>query len=416
MEADFQEVQLRHTDVAIVGGGLAGSLAAAMLGRAGIDAVVIDPHPVYPPDFRCEKLDREQLRTLQLTGLADAVMSASTPDQECWVARFGRLVDKLPGMPQRGILYDTLVNTIRSKIPSNTEFIHAKVTDIATGPERQTVKLSNGDEIDARLVVLATGLNIGLRQKLGIEREIISAGHSISIGFDVQPARQNPFRFPSLTYFADKPADRMAYFTLFSIGATKRVNMFAYRDLHDPWLKEFRHAPQDALYAMWPRLRKFTGNFTVPSFVQIRPVDLYVTKGYRQDGVVLVGDAFSSSCPAAGTGARKVLVDVERLCNVHIPRWLASPGMGEAKISAFYDDPIKRACDMLSENKAFRLRSYSIDTAPHWIALRFAKFVAHWGCGLLRRLNAMPAPSSGGVRNEAPEETSAWARSTPAHK
>src|SRR5882672_7043397 len=108
MEADFQGVQLRHTDVAIVGGGLAGSLAAALLGRAGIDAVVIDPHPVYPPDFRCEKLDREQLRTLQLTGLADAVMSASTPDQECWVARFGRLVDKLPGMPQRGILYDTL--------------------------------------------------------------------------------------------------------------------------------------------------------------------------------------------------------------------------------------------------------------------------------------------------------------------
>ena len=104
------------------------------------------------------------------------------------MARLGRLVDKLPGEPQRGIRYDTLVNTIRSKILSNTEFIHAKVTDIATGPERQTVKLSTGEEIDARLVVLATGLNIGVRQKLGIDREIISAGHSISIGFDVQPA------------------------------------------------------------------------------------------------------------------------------------------------------------------------------------------------------------------------------------
>ena len=31
MELAFQEMQLRHTDVAIVGGGLAGSLAAAML-------------------------------------------------------------------------------------------------------------------------------------------------------------------------------------------------------------------------------------------------------------------------------------------------------------------------------------------------------------------------------------------------
>ena len=173
MALAFWEVQLRHTDVVIAGGGLAGSLAAAMLGRAGIDAVLVDPHPVYPPDFRCEKLDGTQLQTLQTDRPRRAVLRASTPDQESWVARFGRLVEKRPG-DQQGILYDTLVNTVRAQIPARTEFIHAKVTDIATGPERQTVKLSNGEEISARLVVLATGLNIGLRQKLGIEREIIS--------------------------------------------------------------------------------------------------------------------------------------------------------------------------------------------------------------------------------------------------
>ena len=48
---------MHHADIAIVGGGLAGSTAAAMLGRAGIGAVLIDPHTLYPPDFRCEKLD-----------------------------------------------------------------------------------------------------------------------------------------------------------------------------------------------------------------------------------------------------------------------------------------------------------------------------------------------------------------------
>jgi len=412
----FGEAQLRHTDVVIAGGGLAGSLAAAMLGRAGIDAILVDLHPVYPPDFRCEKLDSAQVKTLRLTGLADAVIAASTPDQTCWVARHGRLVEKLPGERQRGILYDTLVNTVRSQLPNRTEFVHAKVTDIATGAERQTVRLSTGEEIAARLVVLATGLNIGIRQKLGIDREIISPGHSISIGFDIHPAGRSGFPFSSLTYFTERAADRMAYISLFPIGGTMRANMFGYRDLHDPWLKQFRDQPRETLNALWPKLHEMMGDFTVTGFVQIRPVDLYVTKGYRQNGVVLVGDAFSSSCPAAGTGARKVLVDVERLCNVHIPRWLASPGMGEAKISAFYDDPIKQACDRLSEKKAFRLRSYSIDTAPHWIALRFAKFIAHWGRGLLRRLTAMPAPSAGGVRNEAQEQASPWARSTPVHK
>ena len=36
---------VQDTDVAIAGGGLAGSLAAAMLGGSGIRTIVIDPHP-----------------------------------------------------------------------------------------------------------------------------------------------------------------------------------------------------------------------------------------------------------------------------------------------------------------------------------------------------------------------------------
>ena len=407
---------MRHTDVVIAGGGLAGSLAAAMLGRAGIDAVLVDPHPVYPPDFRCEKLDVAQLQTLRLTGLADPVISASTPGPECWVARFGRVVDKLPGILQRGILYDALVNTVRSQIPGSTEFSQAKVTGIATATDRQSVKLSNGDEISARLVVLATGLNIGLREKLGISREVISPNHSVSIGFDVKPADRDAFPFHALTYFAERTADRMAYITLFPIGGTMRANLFGYRDLHDPWLRQFREAPQQTLCAMWPGLRPLMGNFTVPDFVKIRPVDLYVTKGYRQAGIVLVGDAFATSCPAAGTGARKVMVDVERLCNVHIPRWLATPDMGEAKIAAFYDDPIKQACDALSIRKAYQLRSVSIDPALPWAALRAFKLAANWGRGALRRLTPATASSNNGIEDDTHAQTPTWARETPAHK
>src|SRR5215813_3954769 len=100
---------LRHTDIAIVGGGMAGSTAAAMLGRAGVDAILIDPHTNYPPDFRCEKLDASQVALLYKTGLADAVLPAGTPDNEVWIARLGRLLDKRPNH-QYSLLYETLVN------------------------------------------------------------------------------------------------------------------------------------------------------------------------------------------------------------------------------------------------------------------------------------------------------------------
>ena len=69
---------MRHTDIAIIGGGLAGSTAAAMLGRAGISTILIDPHKIYPPDFRCEKLGGYQLDLLRKTGIADPVLVRKT--------------------------------------------------------------------------------------------------------------------------------------------------------------------------------------------------------------------------------------------------------------------------------------------------------------------------------------------------
>src|SRR6195952_2580240 len=117
-------MQLQHTDVVIAGGGLAGSTAAAMLGRAGIDAILVDPHPVYPADFRCEKLDTSQIRILEKTGLADAIMRASTPNPVLWVARRGHLVDRRPN-EQLGMMYDTFVNTVRGEIPDRAAFVAA---------------------------------------------------------------------------------------------------------------------------------------------------------------------------------------------------------------------------------------------------------------------------------------------------
>jgi 2-polyprenyl-6-methoxyphenol hydroxylase-like FAD-dependent oxidoreductase len=318
---------MRQTEIAIVGGGLAGSTAAAMLGRAGISAILIDPHTIYPPDFRCEKLDGSQVATLRKTGLGEAVLPAATYDGGVWIARFGRLVDKRPG-DQHGILYDALVNTMRAAIPESIAFVHAKVTDIVIGPDRQTLTLSNGEKVSARLIVMANGLNSGLRHKLGMTREDLSKCHSVMLGFDLEPVGRSQFDFPALTYYAERTADRTAFITLFPVGATMRANLPVYREMDDPWLRGFRQTPRAALLGLMPSLSQFTGNFEIPGPVKIRPADLYVTKGYLQAGVVLVGDAFATSCPAAGTGTGKVFTDVERLCNVHIPRWLASDGMG----------------------------------------------------------------------------------------
>ena len=386
MGACAQGLAMKYTDIAIIGGGLAGSTAAAMLGRAGIPAILVDPHPLYPPGLRCEKLSGiEQVERFRKTGIADAPLRAATHDGENWIARFGYLLDKRPSQ-QYGIMYDALVNAIRAEIPSGVETTYAKALSVSTSAERQKVELSNGEQISARLVVLASGLNIGLLHKLGIQRRLASACHSITLGFDVVPVGRSSFGFPALTYFSERSSDRIAYLTLFPVGKTMRANLFVYRQMDDPWLQEMRRAPKETLNAWLPRLRRITGDFEVVGDIKVRPADLYVTSGYRQPGMVLVGDAFETTCPVTGTGTDKVFTDVERLCNIHIPNWLATEGLGSDKIAAFYDDPVKVACDAWSAAKAYNFRSVSIDNGLYWRAQRWARFVAWFGEGLLRRV------------------------------
>jgi 2-polyprenyl-6-methoxyphenol hydroxylase-like FAD-dependent oxidoreductase len=384
---------MRYTDIAIVGGGLAGSTAAAMLGRAGVPTLLIDPHTSYPPELRCEKLGGDQIDLLRKTGLADATLRATTLDGEVWEARFGHVVAKKPS-DQHGVMYDTLVNTLRAQIPPEVETIHAKAAAVSNSEERQKVVLSNGEEISARLVVLANGLNVGIRHALGLKRRILSECHSITLGFDVEPVGRTAFSFPALTYWPKRSSSRMAYLTLFPIGAAMRANLMVYREMTDPWLSRFRQAPEETMRAMMPGLQRMMGEFKVRGPIKIRPADLYTTEGHVQPGIVLVGDAFSTSCPAAGTGTTKVLTDVERLCSLYIPRWLSTEGMGAQKIAGFYNDPEKTACEARSLAKAYHLRSLSIDNGLRWRAERWARFVVRLSQGLSRSIRERRASRS----------------------
>src|SRR5207237_9528650 len=193
---------MKYTDSATSGGGLATATATAMLRRAGNPAILIDPHPSYPPDFRVEKLSDEQVARFRKTGIAEAVLRQATLSGETWIARFGYLLDK-PPRRQFGIMYDALVNAMRAASGDGVEKIFAKAVSISTSRDRQKIVLSDDQVVSARLVVLANGLNVGLRHALGIDRRIVSRGHSISIGFDIVPLGSASFDFPGLTYFSE---------------------------------------------------------------------------------------------------------------------------------------------------------------------------------------------------------------------
>jgi 2-polyprenyl-6-methoxyphenol hydroxylase-like FAD-dependent oxidoreductase len=366
---------VRETDIAIVGAGLSGALAATMLGRAGHTVTLIDPFDACRPDFRCEKLEEAHVETLGRAGVLDEVLPAALRYQNIWVARLGRLAEVKP-IAEYGIEYSALVNRLRGLVPANVDFLQSKVTGIALTPEHQTLTLLGGETISARLVVGASGVMAGLT---GARREI-SRCHSVSIGFDLEPAH---WPFEALTYFGEDPVHRVAYLTLFPLPSGWRANLFVYRELNDPWFRRLRETPGAAIAECMPQLGALIGTLRPKGPLKVRPVDLVAADHVLQPGCALVGDAFSTACPVSGTGAAKALLDAERLCNIHVPAWLATDGMSVEKIAQYYNDPEKRRSDTHSFRTSLFAKRAALGEGLLWTAFRWGYFAGAQARNLL---------------------------------
>jgi 2-polyprenyl-6-methoxyphenol hydroxylase-like FAD-dependent oxidoreductase len=335
------------TDVAIVGGGLAGSLAAAVLARAGHRIVLIDKRAVYPKEFRVEKIAGQQLNILRRLGFIRELEAVARSYDRVLNIREGKVVDVSVGQAY-GLPYADLVAMARRLIPDSSSFIVDQVASVSCSDDVQHLLLTSGQRITARLVILATGMAGVLGYGLGIRRRVLAERHSVSFGFTIAHPDNSPFEFEALTCYGERTADGVDYLSLFPVSAGMRANLFMFRDPTDPIMRELRRETKSTLLRLMPGLHPYLGDFRVIDQVQNWVMDLSAVEGHLQPGVVLIGDAFQTNCPAAGTGVSRLLVDVERLCTEHVPRWLETDGMRNDKISQFYSDREKIAADQSS--------------------------------------------------------------------
>ena len=170
-----------------------------------------------------------------------------------------------------------------------------------------------------------------------------------------------------------------------------RANLFTFRDHRDPWARDLRRNRSPRWSKPCQVCERFLGDFQVVGKVQNWTMDLCELENYLRDGVVLIGDAFQTSCPAAGTGVTRLLTDVHQLCNVHLPRWLASDGVGSRKIAQFYADPVKQRADGRSIQLAHYRRSLTIDDSLRWKAHRGRAYLRRRVVGWVKELKLVRA-------------------------
>src|SRR6476646_10280156 len=119
-----------------------------MLGRGGYAVTLVDPFESCRPDFRCEKLEEAHIDTLRAAGVLDEVLPAALRYENIWVARLGRLAEIKP-IVEYGIEYGALVNRLRGLIPRDVAYVQSRVTGLSVTPKRQTLTLTNGEQISA---------------------------------------------------------------------------------------------------------------------------------------------------------------------------------------------------------------------------------------------------------------------------
>ncbi len=358
-------------EIIIVGGGLAGTALAVVLGRQGRRVIVVDLHASCPPLFRAEKIEKEQVRLLRKLGLLEHLLPYAGQVREVWGGFDGRVFKTSP-IEQYGLKYAKMVNALRAQMPATVVNRVGRVEAISNSDQVQRVKLEGGEELTSQLVVLACGSRADFLADLGMRRRVVQKDQSLGIGFDFV-AESQPFRFDALTYYSMSPSTCIDYLTLFKFRDVMRANLFIFRSASDPWVREFMQQPEAMLRRHLPKLNRITGEYRVTGTVESSRVDLYKTEFDPVPGVVMIGDAAQSACPATGRGLDKVMTDVDVLSEC-VPGWLATPGMSAGKMADYYQHPRKLAMDSSALQSSQDHRRLAIDTSLHY---RIHRFLLH---------------------------------------
>jgi 2-octaprenyl-6-methoxyphenol hydroxylase len=305
------------TDIAVVGGGLAGLAAAAALARTGRSVTLIAP--ARPPDRRTTALLGESVDYIRSLGVFDAVAAVSQP------LRGIRIIDatgRLLRAPE--VLFDAAelgVDAFGQNVPNEpllaaleNEADRLGVTRVVTSartivPGKDAVAIAGADGtlVTARLCVGADGRKSAVRDAVGIGlREGRDLGQAALVGTFAHTLKHadvsTEFHTPN------------GPFTLVPLPGLESALVWVTTTGEADYL---RSLPPEAIAATVERqASSFLGAMTSTGPTQVFPLSTATATRLAADRVALIGEAAHVLPPIGAQGFNLTLRDIAALARL----------------------------------------------------------------------------------------------------
>ena len=306
---------MREFDIAVVGGGLAGSIAAVALSRGGRRVALIAPQ-AGSRDQRTTALMDQSLRMMERLGLWDAVRRSAAPLSTMQIIDGTKRLLRAPvvafrsaeigleafgyNMPNSALM--DVLNAAVSAEPNITSFANAAET-IAIGADKVAIRLDDGEEIVADFVVGADGRKSPVRTAAGVGVKtwsypqtavVLNFGHSV------------PHRNTSTEFHGESgpftqvplPGQRSSLVWVVEPSEAERLLAMTIEELSQ---------------AVETRMQSMLGKVSVEDGVQAWPLSGMTAHRYGKGRAAFIGEAGHAFPPIGAQGLNLSLRDIAAL-------------------------------------------------------------------------------------------------------
>jgi 2-polyprenyl-6-methoxyphenol hydroxylase-like FAD-dependent oxidoreductase len=312
-----------HTRCCIVGGGPAGMMLGYLLGRAGIETLVLEKHADFFRDFRGDTVHPSTLQVMDELGLIGEFLKLPHQELQKMDGKFGATTIRVADLSRLNVKYPFIafmpqwdfLNFLRERgkpFASLKVMMSANVTDLIwSGDTVAGVNADTADgpvEIRADLTIGCDGRHSVVRERAGLEVEEIGAP------MDVLWFRAGRQPSESESLFARIGTGEML--VTFDRGDYWQCAYVIGKGQHDAVKARGLDAFRSDVIGMAPILASGMSEVKSWDDVKLLTVSINRLKRWTRPGLLCIGDAAHAMSPIGGVGINLAVQDAVATANL----------------------------------------------------------------------------------------------------